>query len=490
MMSRMNRSLLALLCSIRHVLSDFKSKIILDKYLIILILLTITGLVLRLWHIGDVSFWLDETLTNDYSHLSFLEIWSTGTDGVNPPTFYWIEHVMLFFGSGEAVLRLFPALAGTATIPVFYLLGREFHNRETGLVAAALLTISSFHIYYSQEARPYTLFLFFFSLALVFYLRACRTNSCSAWILFGVFSALSCWAHLFGIVFVVPLFLLPLLVPFISVKTGIRDLKPVILAGATWFLLSLPMLLAMVWAGLENADAAGTWGYQGIAVITSTCKEAFGQYYMGVIIMGILFLMGLVWILHNDWKRFMFIVVALVIPLGITVVLSSRMAIVPRYLIGLLPFFFLGIAYLIGSLHYRIFTVRFSCIAILLLILLSIPSLNLYYSADSKYGQDWKDLSPVLHNLTGTGDRILIYPAYHTLPLTYYYQNGTDQTVVYGVKNKEDLQEPVEQNTGQKKMLIIVGSDKRDLSGYIDTWIKTHAVLVTRQEQLFLYRVL
>jgi hypothetical protein len=58
------------------------------------------------------------------------------------------------------------------------------------------------------------------------------------------------------------------------------------------------------------------------------------------------------------------------------------------------------------------------------------------------------------------------------------------------VKNKEDLQEPVEQNTGQKKMLIIVGSDKRDLSGYIDTWIKTHAVLVTRQEQLFLYRVL
>ena len=74
-------------------------------------------------------------------------------------------------------------------------------------------------------------------------------------------------------------------------------------------------------------------------------------------------------------------------------------------------------------------------------------------------------------------------------PLEYYYQNGTDQTVVCGVKHKEDLEEPVEQNTDQKTMRIIVGSDKRDLSGYIDTWIKTHAVLVTRQEQLFLYRV-
>ena len=215
---------------------------------------------------------------------------------------------MLFFGSGEAVLRLVPALAGTGTIPLFYLLGREFHNRETGLVAATLLAISSFHIYYSQEARPYTVFLFFFSLALIFYLRACRTNSGSAWILFGVFSALSCWAHLFGIVFVVPLFLLPLLVPFFSIKTGIRDLKPVLLAGAIWFLLSLPMLLVMVGAGLENADAAGTWGYQGIAVITSTVQEEFGQYNVGIIIMCILFLTGLVWILHNDWKRFMFIV--------------------------------------------------------------------------------------------------------------------------------------------------------------------------------------
>ncbi len=490
MMSRMNRSLLTLLCTIRHVLSDFKSKNILDKYLIILILLTITGLILRLWHIGDVSFWLDETLTNKYSHLTFPEIWSTGTDGVNPPTFYWIEHIMLYFGSGEAVLRLVPALAGTATIPVFYLLGREFHNRETGLVAAALLTISSFHIYYSQEARPYTLFLFFFSLALVFYLRACRTNSCSAWILFGVFSALSCWAHLFGIVFVVPLFLLPFLIPSFSIQAGIRDLKPVLLAGAVWLLLSLPMLLVMVGAGLENADAAGTWGYHGIAVITSTIREEFGQYNVGIIIMCILFLTGLVWILYHDWKKFMFIVVAVVLPLGITVALSSRMAIVPRYLIGLLPFFFLGIAYLIGSLHYRIFTIRFSCVAIFLLVLLSIPSLNLYYSADSKYGQDWKDLSPILHNLTGTGDRILVYPAYHVLPLAYYYQNETDETLVCGVNHKEDLEESVEQNTDQKKMIIIVGSNKRDLSGYIDTWITTHAVLVTRQEQLFLYRVL
>ena len=389
--NRMSRFFLALPGNLRYFLMNLKSTVIKDNYLKILIILTITGLILRLWHIGYIPLWGDEILTNSYSHHSFLEIWYIGTGGVNPPTFYWIEHVMLFFGSGEAVLRLVPALAGTCTIPVFYLLGREFHNRETGLVAAALLTVSAFHIYYSQEARPYTLFLLCFSLALIFYLRACKTNSTSTWVLFGVFSALSCWAHLFGFVFVFPLFLLTLLVKFFTGKTGIKDLNPVILAGAIWFLFSLPMLLVTVHAGISKVNEVGSWGYQGVDVITTTIWDEFGWYNVGIIILCLLFMAGLVRILRTGRKRFLFITVALALPLIITVVLSYRMPVVSKYLIGLLPFFFLGISYSISSVHRRLFTVRFSCIAILLLVAISVPSLNMYYSADPKYGQDCSD---------------------------------------------------------------------------------------------------
>ena len=270
--NRISRFFLALPCNLRYFLMNLKSTVIKDNYLKILILLTITGLILRLWHIGNVSFWLDEALTDSFSHTSFLEIWHIGMGGDNPPTFYWIEHIMLYFGSSETVLRLVPALSGTCTIPVFYLLGREFHNRETGLVAAALLTVSPFHIYYSQEARSFTLFLFCFSLALLFYLRACKTNSISNWVLFGVFSVLSCWAHLFGFVFVLPLFLHSFLVKFFTGKTGIRDLKPVILAGAIWLLLSLPMLLSTIHAGHIKANEVGSYGYQGIVVITTAIR--------------------------------------------------------------------------------------------------------------------------------------------------------------------------------------------------------------------------
>jgi len=464
--------------------------IVQDNYLKILIFLTITGLILRLWHIGDISFWLDETLTDRYSHNSFLGIWYIGMSGVNPPTFYWIEHVVLYFGSGEAVLRVVPALLGTCTIPLFYLLGREFHNRETGLVAAVLLTVSSFHIHYSQEARPYTLFLFWFSLALIFYLRACKTNSTSTWMLFGVSSALSCWAHLFGFIFVFPLFLLAMCVKFFSGKTGIRDLKAVTLAGAIWVLLSLPMVLRIMFAGISKTGSAETWGYRGIEVITSTIRNEFGGDMAAIIILCFLFTAGFVQILRNDRKRFLFLAVALALPLIITIILSFRMAIASRYLIGLLPLFFLGISYAVSSFQYRIFTARFSCIVILLLVAISIPSLSLYYATDSKSGQDWKGFSPELHNLTATGDRISVYPDYEATALGYYYRNETEHTFLYGIKNTTDLEKSFRQDPDQKKMLIIVGDEKVKPAGDIGQWIDIHAVLVEKHGALYLYRII
>jgi len=489
MTGRMSRFFLTLPCNFRNFLTNLKSTVVQDNYLKILILLIITGLILRLWHIGDVGFWLDETLTNYYSHRTFIEIWHIGTDGVNPPTFYWIEHIVLYFGSGEAVLRLIPALAGTCTIPVFYLLGREFHTRETGLVAAALLTVSTFHIYYSQEARPYTLFLLCYSLALIFYLRAGKSSSGSTWVLFGIFSALSCWAHLFGFIFVFPLFLLALLDKFFTGKTGIRDLKPLILAGAIWILLSLPMLLVMIKAGLSKTATAEFWGLQGITLITATIHDEFGGYYVGIIILCILFLVGLFRILLNDRKRFLFIAVTIAIPLSITFILSFRMSIMPRYLIGLLPFLFLGISYALSSVHRRIYTVRFSCIAILLLIAISIPSLNLYYSADSRNSEDWKGMAQGLQTLSGRQEVILVHPSFYTLPLIYYYNNHSAQTLVIGAKNKTDLEGLVKQYSDRKKMLIIVGKDKRDPAGEIDQWINSHAELVEKYEELYLYSV-
>ena len=51
--------------------------------------------------------------------------------------------------------RLPSLLAGTATIPLVFLVGDRTVGRRAGLVAAALVALSPFMIYYSAEARGY-----------------------------------------------------------------------------------------------------------------------------------------------------------------------------------------------------------------------------------------------------------------------------------------------------------------------------------------------
>jgi len=114
-------------------------------------------------------------------------IWGTLSAGeFNPPLFYWMEHLMLTFGESEAVLRFLPALLGALTVVVMYFVAREVLDRPSSLVAAALLAFSPFHIYYSQEARAYAPMLFFFALALLFFLKATRKGGTATGSLSGL----------------------------------------------------------------------------------------------------------------------------------------------------------------------------------------------------------------------------------------------------------------------------------------------------------------
>ena len=168
---------------------NIKTELLRSRYTQLLVSLTIIGLFLRFYNLGFNSLWLDEATTHHFAKLSFIEIWELTAGGeYNPPLFHWVEHFMLFFGNSEVILRFIPALLGILTIPLFYFIGREFLDSNTGILAAAILTFSPFHIFYSQDARAYSMMLFFISLALLFYLLATRLNDKKFWILFSIFS--------------------------------------------------------------------------------------------------------------------------------------------------------------------------------------------------------------------------------------------------------------------------------------------------------------
>jgi hypothetical protein len=91
---------------------------------------------------------------------------------IHPPLYYLLLHLWIrLFGSGIIPVRLLSVLIGTATVPLLYAAARRLAGHRSGVLAAFLLAVSPFHIYYSQEVRMYGLVTLLGVAALYFVIR-------------------------------------------------------------------------------------------------------------------------------------------------------------------------------------------------------------------------------------------------------------------------------------------------------------------------------
>ncbi|MGZ4333402.1 MAG: glycosyltransferase family 39 protein [Gaiellaceae bacterium] len=136
--------------------------------------LTALAAVLRLVTLGLQSYEFDEAATLYVIRGSFTEmLHGVAQYESTPPLYYVLAWVWVkVFGSAEAGLRLFSALAGVATVPVVYAVGRALGSRRIGLAAAALVATSPYLVFYSQEARSYALFALLSTVGMLCCIRA------------------------------------------------------------------------------------------------------------------------------------------------------------------------------------------------------------------------------------------------------------------------------------------------------------------------------
>jgi len=113
---------------------------------------------LRAFAISRESVWVDEALSVRLARLGWPAlVAATGEDG-HPPLYLALLHVWIAcFGTSEAAIRSLSAVLGVLAVAAVYGAGRLWFDRATGLCAALLVALSPYHIYYSQEARNYSL---------------------------------------------------------------------------------------------------------------------------------------------------------------------------------------------------------------------------------------------------------------------------------------------------------------------------------------------
>jgi 4-amino-4-deoxy-L-arabinose transferase-like glycosyltransferase len=137
--------------------------------------LTLVGAALRLVNLDQPALLFDEAATYTRVTGSFRELLNIlRYDGFAPLHYelYWL--MGRFVRLTPEMMRLVPALAGTAMIPAVYFLARQIVSKRVATVAAALVTFSAFANVYSRDAKMYMhlwLFATLFVASLLWWLR-------------------------------------------------------------------------------------------------------------------------------------------------------------------------------------------------------------------------------------------------------------------------------------------------------------------------------
>ena len=215
-----------------------------------LIAILALGSVLRFYHLDFQSPWLDEIHTlneaNPKTPISSLYDSILGSEQMPPLYFFIIYLLFKIFGYTIYVARFFSAIVGLLSIYYLYALGKELIGKKVGLVAAFLLSINFFHIYHSQDARPYSLLLLFSIISFFWLLKLLKTPTFKNAIYYGLFVGLMISTHFFGLFVAFSHFIIAVLfLLYPKFKVDFARLKYFIISALIAIILFIPSYKAL-----------------------------------------------------------------------------------------------------------------------------------------------------------------------------------------------------------------------------------------------------
>ncbi len=146
----------------------------------------------------DSSLWYDEVTTLlRFVRLPVGELVGNFSSLNNHP-FYSLaaKASVAAFGESAVSLRAPAALFGIASIAAFLPVARRVLDVRLAFLTLALLAISYHHVWFSQNARGYTMLLFWTTLGTILFLAGAKNNSVRIWAAYGAVFAAAMYTHL------------------------------------------------------------------------------------------------------------------------------------------------------------------------------------------------------------------------------------------------------------------------------------------------------
>jgi len=194
------------------------------------------GAILRFWHLDLKPLWMDEVITaifslgKNYNDLPLNVVFplervqeiftfqpgvscdqiakNVATQSTHPPLFFcsmysWLGWMAPLGSEWVEKLRSLPALFGVAAIAAIYGVNYIAFSKSSGIMAAAIMAVSPFAVYLSQEARHYTMPMLLITLALLGLIQIQRDMFERThirfwiWLLWAIINSIGLYVHYF-----------------------------------------------------------------------------------------------------------------------------------------------------------------------------------------------------------------------------------------------------------------------------------------------------
>lgn len=377
----------------------------------------IFGFLLRVISLNQ-SFWLDEATSGlVVRNFNLGEIVTKFSPGdFHPPLYYLLLKVWSYiFGTSEIALRFPSILFGLLTVYLVYLIGKELFNKRIGLTAGILLATSGLHVYYSQEARMYSLVTLLISYLVYLFLK-------KKWLSFSII------LMLVGLTDYPALLIIPVF--WVLGRKVWKQLAICHIPLAIYFFVWLPIFLKQLSAGLSvNTNSPGWWRLLGQTSIKNLAlipvKFILGRisfddkWLYGAIVMIVIWLYG--YLLSKAVKKSLLFWLWLILPISLGAIISLKLSIFSyfRFL------FCLPALYLLVAVGLEKLKPKLSNILIIVLVGINLIFSGIYLLNPRFRREDWRGLVSFVESQK-TKDSATLFVADSNMEAYKYYDSGAN----------------------------------------------------------------
>jgi 4-amino-4-deoxy-L-arabinose transferase-like glycosyltransferase len=473
---------------------------------VLILSLIILAFALRVYQLDAKSIWFDESHSLNRASLDLLsiasgkQIWGDRViqDTTHVPFYFFLLHFLIkLAGDSDFALRFLSVIFGVLTVPLIYFMGKKLcrGHARIGLWAALLATFSPFYLWYSQEARMYTLLVFLGLLSVYCLLRAISDDKAGWYATYAVTATAMLYTSLFSL----GLFAFEGLLGLLAAWKGRRW---VILA--VFVIISLAFLPGLwhhlVWLGPERPHLEDYNYWPGILLdilnslnfglsldptrLTLPNLALLVIFVIGLLSLGVGQVGNLSYRTAQDkpqrcWDSSLLLLGYISLPI-ISLYLISQLA-QPiyrgsRYLMIISPAYYLGLAAGLVSIKRRTKLIFLLCLSLILGgILLS--DYNYFFNPDY-HKEDYRSVARHVEEHSQVGD-VIVGASFDSWAFPHYYQG--DLPMVWLPRPGKDMLTDVQELARQYDRIWLVGDRlfEHDPQRRVRTWLDDHLFKTT-----------